>query len=206
MSTILSRWRARLTIRQRLAAAARKRFIWHPTAANRATLKKRREQIAFAERVVDRHTSVTGMSPAGVELVARFEGFRSRPYRDAVGVWTIGYGETKGVGPNTPPMTQSAARELLRVRLNRDYLPPVLAAAKAGGLQLAQNELDALVSLSYNLGGGVFSSGHTIGDALRSGSRARVAASFLIYDRAGGNVLPGLTRRRQAERALFLKG
>lgn len=144
------------------------------------------------------------VSQGGVALVARFEGFRSWPYRDAVGVWTIGYGETRGVGPTTKPWSQAYAAQQLKDRLNRDFLPAVLAAAQAGGLTLRQHEIDALTSLAYNLGPGIFGADHSIGAALRRGDRAAAANAFLLYDKAGGKTLPGLSARRREERALFL--
>jgi lysozyme len=149
---------------------------------------------------------VSSVSTEGLDLIRGFEGFRSEPYRDAVGVWTIGYGETAGIGPNTKPWSRSYAEQRLRARVNRDYLKPVLTLAKAVGLELKQNEADALASLAYNVGPGVFEKGRTMGDAIRSKNRARIADAFLLYDHAGGRVLEGLTRRRRRERELFLKG
>lgn len=208
--SVRSRWLKNYDVARGWSAKWRARYIAHPTAENKAKLVHWRTAADYAKRVLARHPApspaATSVSAEGVHLVAMFEGFRSKPYRDAVGVWTIGYGETRGIGPGTPPISQTDAARLLWARLNRDYLPPVLAAAEAGGLTLGQNEVDALTSLAYNLGGGVFSAGHSIGDALRAGSRSRAAAAILIYNQAGGHVLPGLTRRRQAERALFLKG
>lgn len=204
---IVAHWTARLAVRKALAAAARKRYMAHPTPAAKATLLKRRAQVSKASAVIARHAghaAVETVSDAGVLFVARAEGFRSAPYRDAVGVWTIGYGETRGVGPGTPPWTELHARETLRLRLNRDYLAPVLAAAKLYGLTLTQSQADALTSLAYNVGAGIFAPGHTISEAMRSGSRPRMANAFLVYDMAGGHVLPGLLTRRKAERAMFL--
>lgn len=170
------------------------------------TLRKRRAQIAAEDRIIARHKGVSGMSAKGVAMVAGFEGFRSAPYRDAVGVWTIGYGETKGVGPNTPSMTRTHAMDLLRVRLDRDYLAPVLRSAAAAGVKLTQNEADALGSLVYNLGPGILAADRSLGGALRTRDRRRIADAFLAYDKAGGRVLPGLSSRRKRERSVFLNG
>lgn len=149
------------------------------------------------------------LSQKGADFIGAFEGFRSAPYRDAVGVWTIGYGSTGGVGPNTPPVTRAQAAARLIRECDETYTPAVLHAARAGGHTLKQHELDALVSASYNLGPGVFAAGRTLGNALRSGStawRALVGDALLLYDKAGGRTLAGLTRRRRAERRLFLTG
>jgi lysozyme len=204
MSSINARWRARLRIRQALLAAARARFKAHKTTANLKAVKTRKEQVAQALRVLARHPDhVSAVSETGVRLIAEFEGCILHPYRDAVGVWTIGYGHTENVGPHTPPLaSQARAMELLRLDLNRKYAPPVTRL----GLPLNQHQYDALVSLSYNLGPGILDSGHTLGQRLRDHDWTGAANAILLYDNAGGHKLAGLTRRRQAERALFLKG
>ena len=146
-------------------------------------------------------------SAAGAHFIASFEGFRSKPYKDVVGVWTIGYGHTAGVGPKSAPLSQPQALRLLRRDINRVYAPPVAKRAKALGLKLTQHEFDALVSAVYNLGPGVLENGRTLAEALHSKNRRRIADALLVYDKAGSPPRPlaGLTRRRQAEHALFLK-
>jgi lysozyme len=143
------------------------------------------------------------VSARGVDMVATFEGFRSYVYRDAVGVETIGFGETDraiiaryratGIG-------RTAALRLLRTRLNRDYAP----AVRALGLPLTQNQYDALCSFVYNVGPGALAPTTGIGLALRRRDWQGAADQLLRWDKAGGHALPGLTRRRRAERALFL--
>lgn len=146
-----------------------------------------------------------GVSDRGLALIAGFEGFRARPYRDSVGVWTIGYGETKGVGAGTAPWTRAHALVRLRVRANRDYLAPVVAVARSVGLTLKPYEKDALTSLVYNTGPGILARGKAMGDALRSRSRTRIAGAFLVYDNA--NPGDGILRpRRERERHVFLHG
>lgn len=205
MSTVTTRWKAKLAIRENLLTAARKRYVWHPTKANRATLDKRKAQVLEAEKVIARHTRVGSVSDRGVELVAGFEGFRAHVYRDAVGVPTQGYGETHGITPGRA-WTQTYARERLRQRLNADYLAPVLRYCRSQDFEPTQRQADALASLAYNLGPGIFARGRTIGEAIASHSTRRIADAFLVYDIAGGHKLPGLTRRRQIERGLFLQG
>lgn len=157
--------------------------------------RRRRRQILKA--------SVTGVSSRGLALIKRFEGFRSRPYRDAVGVWTIGYGETRGVGPNTRPVSEKEASQQLKRRVDRDYFPSVKALPTFR--KLKQNQVDALVSFVYNVGPGGISSNTGVGRALRSGQFKLAADKLLDWDRAGGRALPGLTRRRREERQLFLR-
>lgn len=141
------------------------------------------------------------ISSAGLALIKRFEGFRSHPYRDAVGVWTVGYGETRGVGPNGPVLTEPQASAKLKARVRRDFEPYIHAL----GVPLNQHQFDALCSFIYNLGPGYLARGHSMGDALRARNYRAAADAFMLYDRAGGRVLEGLRRRRSEERALFLK-
>lgn len=148
------------------------------------------------------------ISAAGVELVAGFEGFRSRPYRDAVGVWTIGYGHTRGVTGASRAISASQGRALLQRDLNAIYAPAVNRALKLVGFKATQHEFDALVSFAFNLGPGLLTGDHDIARALRSHKRGVIANAILEYDKAGQPPRPlaGLTRRRESERALFLKG
>ena len=140
------------------------------------------------------------ISTAGVDLIKGFEGFSSKPYKDPVGVWTIGYGHTAGVTASSSHLTEAGASALLARDLSADYAP----AVNALGLSFTQHEFDALVSFVYNLGTGIIGPTHTIGHLLRAGRFAQAADSMLLYDHAGSEVLPGLKTRREAERRLFL--
>lgn len=149
-------------------------------------------------------THFTGVSEAGIALIKEFEGFPNggRPYRDPIGVWTIGYGHIEGVHAGSPRITQAQADRLLRDDLNKKYAPAVVRSGK-----WTQNEGDALTSFVYNLGTGALGGPgfETMGRALKTKNRSAIGDAMLRYDHAGGGVLPGLTRRRKAERALFLK-
>jgi GH24 family phage-related lysozyme (muramidase) len=140
------------------------------------------------------------LGTAGAALIAEFEGFRAAPYRDAVGVWTIGYGSTSGVGPNTPHMTEPQAR----ARMMREVDARYGAAVNAIGVPLTQPQFDALCSFTYNVGPGGVAPSTGVGQALRARNYQRAADELLKWDKAGGRTLAGLTRRRQAERKLFL--
>jgi len=140
-------------------------------------------------------------SEAGVSLIKEFEGFPfgGRPYQDMVRVWTIGYGHTEGVGPHSPRLTIEQASDLLLDDLNRKYAPHVAQL----GVELEQNQFDALVSFVYNCGPGAI--GDTrVGRSLRARQYDAAADALLAWNKAGRQVVPGLVRRRQAERALFL--
>jgi len=139
------------------------------------------------------------LSRRGAKLIEGFEGFRSCPYRDAVGVPTIGYGSTKGVTMQTKCISQQAAEERMMREIDATY---GAAVNKIGGLN--QNQHDALVSFVYNVGPGGIAPTTGIGKALRAKQWNRAADELLKWDKAGGRPLAGLTRRRKAERALFL--
>lgn len=136
-----------------------------------------------------------------IRLIKRFEGFSSRPYRDAVGVWTIGFGHTAGVGPGTRPITLAQGESLLRHDLAKSYEPYINRLH----LPLNQNQFDATLSAIYNLGPGILDNSRSFGHALRRRQWTTAANALLLYDHAGGRVLEGLRRRRIAERALFLR-
>jgi lysozyme len=147
------------------------------------------------------------------EFIAGFEGGQSKdglfhPYFDkAGGLWTVGYGHTEGVTRRTKALTKKQAIDLLNHDLNHAYAPAVEAQLFAYRIRrfLNQNQFDALVSLAYNLGPGILSPIHTVGQELKAKDWHAAADSFLLYNHgANGRVLAGLTRRRKAERKLFL--
>lgn len=141
------------------------------------------------------------------KFIARFEGGQSPdglfwPYWDSAGgVWTQGYGHTGSVSSHAKPWTRRKALRILR----KDAKYARNAAEDATDLKLSVNQLAALTSFGFNLGTGYFYRGHTIGNALHAGKRKAIAEAFLLYDKAGGETLTGLTRRRRAERRLFLR-
>jgi GH24 family phage-related lysozyme (muramidase) len=141
------------------------------------------------------------LSQAGAHLIESFEGFVPHPYRDAVGVWTIGFGSTKGVGPNSPRVTIAEAEARLMREVDAEYG----AVINALGLPLSQYQFDALVSFVYNVGTGGVSASTQVGRALRARNWQAAADHLLDWDKAGGRRLAGLTRRRHAERDLFLR-
>ncbi|AVG37688.1 TPA: lysozyme [Enterobacter asburiae] len=142
-------------------------------------------------------------SEKGIALIKQFEGCKLTAYQDSVGVWTIGYGWTQPVDgkPIRAGMTikQETAERLLKTGLV-SYESDVSRLVKVG---LTQGQFDALVSFTYNLGARSLSTS-TLLRKLNSGDYAGAADEFLRWNKAGGKVLNGLTRRREAERALFL--
>ncbi|ABI89811.1 MULTISPECIES: lysozyme [Burkholderia] len=136
----------------------------------------------------------------GIALIKQFEGLRLARYLDAVGKPTIGYGHL--ILPNerfTRPLTPAEAEALLR----RDLRGAELNLRKLLHVPVTQQQFDALMSFVFNLGAGRLRSS-TLLRYLNAGARTRAADQFLVWNKAGGKPLAGLTKRRQAERALFL--
>jgi len=138
-------------------------------------------------------------SDAGTTLVKSSEGLKLIAYKCPAGIWTNGYGHT---GPDVTPgqvITQVQADALLARDLERFEA----GVARLVQVHLSQNQFDALVSFSFNLGLGALQ-GSTLLRLLNAGDYAGAAAQFPRWNKAGGKELPGLTRRRAAEQALFL--
>jgi lysozyme len=138
------------------------------------------------------------ISEAGIKLITLFEGLRLIAYDDGVGVWTIGYGHTQGVQPGDA-ITEDEAENLLQDDLD-DFERCVNHAVS---VPLNQHQFDALVSFSFNVGCGALRRS-TLLRKLNTGDYAGAADQLLRWNRGGGRVLRGLTRRREAERSLFL--
>lgn len=140
------------------------------------------------------------ISDAGVELVAKFEGCRLEAYKCPAGVWTIGYGHTAGVKEGDTLPSKEQARVLLKEDLAK-YAASVNNCVKKGliSFPLNQNQFDALTSFCYNCGAG------NLQKLVSGRDAATVAEKLLAYNKGGGKVLAGLVRRREEERALFLR-
>ncbi len=136
-------------------------------------------------------------SQKGLDLIKSFEGLRLSAYKCPADVWTIGYGTTAGVKPGQT-ITKERAEELLRDDVKR-FEDQVLRLVK---VPLTQGQLDALVSFTYNLGAANLGNS-TLLRLLNAGDYKGAAAQFDRWTNAGGKELPGLVKRRAAERALF---
>lgn len=141
------------------------------------------------------------LSAHGAALIAEFEGFSARPYRDSGGVWTIGYGSTQDVGPLTKPVTREQALRRMMLEVDSTYGHAVNALR----VPLTQNQFDALTSFAYNVGPAPIGRASTIGSLLLKRRYGAAADAMLAWNKAGGRVLPGLVRRRRVEHALFLE-
>lgn len=137
-------------------------------------------------------------SQAGIDLIKEFEGVRLAAYRCPAGVPTIGYGHTKGVEMGDT-VTVIEAEELLR----EDLEVFENGVNKLVEVPLEQHQFDALVSFAFNLGLGNLKNS-TLLRLLNQGLYTDAANQLTRWNRAGGQVLAGLVRRRSAERRMFL--
>ena len=138
------------------------------------------------------------INQAGLELIKSFEGYRDTAYLCPANVWTIGWGTTKGVrqGQTTNP-------EEAENFLKRDLKIFEAQVSDLTKVELTSNQFSALVSFAYNCGAGALKSS-TLLKKLNQEDYLGAAEEFLKWNKAGGKMLAGLTRRRVAERSLFL--
>ncbi|MFC2994952.1 lysozyme [Acinetobacter sichuanensis] len=141
-------------------------------------------------------------SPAGIDLICSFEGLELKAYNDGVGVWTIGYGTTVINGVKVKKgdtCTVEQAKKYMASDLKKFE-----AAVNKVQVPLNQNQFDALVSLTYNIGIGAFADS-TLLKKLNVGDYKGAAAQFDVWVKAGGKRMQGLVNRRAVERKLFEK-
>ena len=130
-------------------------------------------------------------------LIAGWEGKENDPYQDIVGIWTVCYGDTKNVRPGERQSdAQCAARLDQQIAA---HAAPVLACAP--GLRGKTGPLVASISLAYNIGPRAFCNS-TVARRFNAGDISGGCDAMLKWNRAGGRVVRGLVRRREAERAI----
>lgn len=142
-------------------------------------------------------------SERGIAVIKQIESFRAVAYQDVAGVWTIGYGTTRGVRQGQV-ITEPEADARLRQEL-REYEAAVVRAANP---PITQSQFDALVSFAYNVGAAGMA-GSSVIKAHNRGDYQAAARAFALWNKArvAGKLVPvaGLTRRRAAEAALYLQ-
>jgi len=136
-------------------------------------------------------------SQKGINLIKSFEGCELQSYKCPAGIWTIGYGYTSGIRAGMK-ITLREAENLLEIAL-KEFENCILKLVK---VDLTQNEFDSLVSWTYNLGCGSLRKS-TMLKYLNANNKDLVPAEMLKWNKAGGRVLKGLIRRREAEAVLF---
>lgn len=144
------------------------------------------------------------ISQKGLDLIKHYEGCHLKPYRDPIGLYTVGYGHLIGDGKSLPiewfrTFTMDEVDELLK----KDLVKFEKGVLRLCPNYLTQPRFDALVSFAFNVGLGNLQAStlrrkHNRSDVFGS------AQEFLKWNKAGGKILRGLTRRRESESALYL--
>ncbi len=142
---------------------------------------------------------------AGLDLIKSSEGFRSKPYRDIAGIWTIGYGTVHLVGgflvnENTPSISEETAEEYLKYNLHKteEFITRKVT------ITLNENQFSALCSLIYNIGQGNFLKS-TLLKHLNVNDIDDARTDWMMWNHASGKVVAGLAKRRASELELFDK-
>jgi lysozyme len=169
---------------------------------NQISLRRKAESSSDPKKVAVLSTpsevSKLSVSQTGIDMIKGFEGFRSYPYTCPGGALTIGYGTTMKPGEFTS-VTKEQAEALLR----KSIVGFERSIKKLVTVPLSQNQYDALVSFTYNVGAGALKRS-TLLKNLNSGDYTGAADELLRFTRSNGKVLEGLEKRRQKERTLFL--
>ena len=140
-------------------------------------------------------TAVAGL----IAVVAQWEGKENDPYQDIVGVWTVCYGETR---VEMRRYTDAECKDMLADGL-ADFAGPVLK--RNPELKGHDPQQIAAVSLAYNIGPQAYARS-SVARKFSAGDWRGACDAFLAWNRAGGKEVAGLTRRRQSERAICLRG
>lgn len=142
-------------------------------------------------------------SDAGVQMIAGFEGFVAKPYNDVAGNATNGYGHLLHMGrvqPGDPSVSPSVAL----LQLHMDVAQAEKAVNRLVRVSLTQNQFDALVSWTYNLGAHALANSTMLKD-INAGRKDLVPAEMEKWVHAGGVAVAGLVERRTAEAKLFVQ-
>jgi lysozyme len=139
------------------------------------------------------------ISNEGIELIKRWESFRSKPYKCAAGVWTIGYGHTRTASSYQQPITEQSAAELLKqdIEIFEAQLKTLALPV------LEQCQYDAIVSLVFNIGTGNFKGSNTHKAIMHNPRSKYIADNWIEWRNGGGEYLRGLMRRRFDELKLY---
>ena len=138
-----------------------------------------------------------------IDLIKKYEGFRPQSYQDSVGVWTIGYGTTRINGePVKAGMTITEDQAIQYVQLEVNKLWSQIEQVVK--VPINHNQMNALVDFAYNLGFNALKTS-TLMRYINQSKFEQAASEFGKWVYAGGKVLPGLVKRREAEKQLFIE-
>ncbi|MGR3976703.1 lysozyme [Acinetobacter sp. 1207_04] len=144
------------------------------------------------------------VSASGITLICSFEGLKLKAYDDGVGVWTIGFGTT--IYPNGTKVKKgdTCTEAQAKAYMAQDLKKFEFAVNSGVTVPINQNQFDALISLTYNIGTGAFKES-TLLKKLNLGDYKAAATQFAVWNKGGGMVMQGLVNRRTIERKLFEK-
>jgi len=143
------------------------------------------------------------LSVDGVNQICNFEGLKLSAYDDGTGVWTIGYGTTRYPNGKRVSEGDRCSLEQAKTYMQHDLKIFERSVNSSVKVPLKQNQFDALVSLTYNIGVGAFKHSSLL-KKLNSGDYKEAANQFDVWVNAGGKRLQGLVNRRAMEKKLFL--
>ncbi|OLY45118.1 lysozyme [Bartonella apis] len=145
------------------------------------------------------------ISPHGLEKLKQWEGLKTKAYKDAGGVWTIGYGHTAMAGSPQPYQGQVITAAEAENILLKDLVQYEAAIENNVKVKLNDNQFAALVSFAFNVGIGAFKNS-TLLKKLNQGDFNAVPTELRKWVKAGGKKVQGLVNRRQAEGYLWMEG
>jgi lysozyme len=147
---------------------------------------------------------ITKTSENGINLIKSFEGFSSKPYLCPAKICTIGYGATFYLDGKKVTMKDATITEAEGVKLLKDMLSKFEQYVDSYCVDtITQNQFDALVSFCYNVGPANLKSSTLIKKVNANPNDPNIRTEFMRWNKGGGKVLKGLTRRRQAEADLY---
>jgi len=139
------------------------------------------------------------ISAEGLALIRRFEGFVPVPYLCPAGYWTVGYGHVIAPGEVFGRVSEAEAEQMLA----QDVTAAEHAVSRLISVGLTPSQFDALVSFTFNVGAAALERS-TLRRRVNGGWHAEVPGQLLRWIYAGGRVMPGLVRRREAEGRLYI--
>lgn len=147
---------------------------------------------------------ITKTSKKGIEIIKKFEGFRSKPYRCSAGVPTIGYGATYYPNGQKVKLTDAAIDEKHATLLLEAMLNPYEKSVDSFCRDdINQNQFDALVSFAYNLGTSALKNSTLLKKVNKNPNDKSIALEFNKWRFSRGKELPGLVKRRKEESELY---
>ena len=145
------------------------------------------------------------MSDKGIAALIKWEGFKTKAYKDTAGLWTIGVGHLINLETEKSLLTAKLTPAEVHALLKNDLLIYEKEVLRVIKKPLTQNQFDALVSLCFNLGGPKFSRSTVVRLAKDNPDNQAIGDAFLMWNKSGGKVTDGLVTRRKEEVDVYFK-